>query len=114
MAKTVAGELRRRKDCRIGLTGVEVSLRGHRGERFVVLGSAWDRHGKLRLDVLPVGMLEEYRADMNRHADGNGLVIMRASELVEFADRWADRRIDAPARDAVLLTDWPVLCRCWC
>ena len=111
----MAEELRRRHDCRLGLRDVEVALRGHQGERFVVHVSSWDRHGKLRLKLLPKTLYKEYEADQRSGAKRSELVIMRASEPVEFCDRWANRRLNnVPATEATLLTAWLVKCRCWC
>jgi hypothetical protein len=112
--RTVARELRRRRECRYGLRGVEVTLAGREG-RYVILGSHWDRHGKLRLELIPQALLADYEADQASYGDGSGVVLMKASELMEFADRWKSRTLrNVPAADAYLETEWPVVCRCWC
>jgi hypothetical protein len=113
---TVAGELRRRRGCRIGLGGLKAALRGRRGT-FVILGSEWNRDGKLVLSLLPAELHEEYRRDYRQSGKpiGETGVLMTMQQLCDFADRWADRRIDdVPARDVTLLEEWPIYCRCWC
>jgi len=113
-AWTVARELKRRRDCRYGLRGVEVSLASREG-RFVVLGSHWDSKGKLRLELLPAALQADYEADQASYGDGAGVVIMTCAQVMDFADRWRGRTLrNVPAAEVYLETEWPVVCRCWC
>ncbi len=112
--RTVAAELKRRRDCRYGLRGVEVSVAG-RKSRYVVLGSHWSRHGRLKLELLPKALQADYEADQDSYGDGSGVVIMTCAQVMEFADRWRGRTLhNVPAADCRLETEWPVVCRCWC
>src|SRR5262245_56445037 len=86
--RTVADELERRKGCRYGLRGVRIGVRGEPGVVYVCDGSAWDRHGKLRLDLVPAVRWEEHRA--------SGAVVFSAAELMEYRPPDYLRR-DVPA-----------------
>src|SRR5262245_45888690 len=105
-ARTVAAELRRRKDCRYGLRGVRIRLLGDdSGAEYVCAGSGWDQRGQLQLDLVPAERWQEY-------CDAEPKGFITCAELMAYTPPAYLRR-DVPADRCVLLSDWPEVCPCW-
>jgi hypothetical protein len=115
VGRTVAAELARRKVCRYGLSGVRAAVEGQPGEAFTIDGSRWDKDGRLLLSLLPegadrdAGFPEEVRA---RLAAGGRLRMISAADLLSWRPPEGYLR-DVPPERVVLLSQWPVVCRCW-
>src|SRR5262245_37642774 len=111
---TVAQELRRRKDCRYGLKGVKVRVKGIRGQVFTGDGRQWDRHGKLVLGLLPEGAPPDacYPESARKRVRETGVLVLSSAELCEMVPPEGYLR-NVPAEDCVLLSEWPIVCGCW-
>src|SRR5262249_28421142 len=103
--RTVAAELRRRRDCRYGLRGVRIGVRDEPGAAFVCDASSWDEHGRLVIDLVPEARWEEFERSRPR-----GLITM--AQLLAYAPPPHLRR-GVPAERCLLLSDWPEVCPCW-
>lgn len=101
--QTVQDELERRSDCRYGLRGVLVAVRGHGAEVFAVRHTQWDRDGKL---VVNVSDLQAYRVEEDQPPR-----TMTLGQLI--ANQEPEKGFDVSGADCFLLSDWPVVCGCW-
>lgn len=111
--RTVQDELDRRSNCRFGLKGVLVALEGSGREPFKILCSSWNRYSKLVLDI----------CDPNDDEIVGGLPPAKPGEFriyslavlarLKIQDPISLRR-NVPAERCFLLSDWPIVCRCWC
>lgn len=100
--QTVEDELNRRDDCRYGLRGVLVAVRGESAEPWVIGGSEWDAYERLRLYIYPGTEIPK------KPFEG---MVYTLRELSEWTEINPARKI--AAEDCFLLSRWPVVCRCW-
>src|SRR5262245_14941105 len=118
VGRTVARELLRRKGCRYGLAGLRVRVKGQRGKRYVVQGSAWDRDSKLVLSLLPEGMSahdghpEDVKRRLEEDRQAGRLQVLSMADVARWRPPPGYLR-HVPASAVVLLEDWPVVCTCW-
>jgi hypothetical protein len=91
VVRKVSDELERRQNCRFGLKDVVVAIKGWGLKRFYVRHSYWGKDRKLMLSVNP---------------SPRRLVATKRFE--------EDEDIKVSAEDCLLLSEWPITCRCWC
>ena len=115
---TVEDELQRRQECRYGLRGVEVSVFGI-NDVFKVHHSRWNYKESLVLDLYPSdqppprSLWQNETEEMRQVEQAGGIVFRRLSDWI--GEEWPDGSIKGVAVDqCVLLSEWPIVCRCWC
>lgn len=103
--RTIAAELRRRKDCRYGLAGVQVRLLDD-GKLYRVTGSGWDECGHVVVDLVPETEWEDYLTRDRIQGP------VTAAELLAYTPPAYLVENVAAAR-CVLVSEWPEVCGCW-
>ena len=114
--RTVQNELERRNNCRYGLKGVRVAMIARPSEPMEIHCSQWDRKGDLTLDLYPIGGRELLNGrPMPTMEENGGPLIFTAGDLLKarFSDP-VGTFLSVKASDCVLISEWPIVCRCWC
>ncbi len=115
---TVQDELTRRRDCRYGLKGVEVAVRGYGFERFYVAGNSWNHRRHLVLDLLPAGtsvIALRPNGTVDEHYDKPGVFTMYTMDVIaKMRFLRPDGALDSVSADDIfLMAAWPAPCPCW-
>lgn len=119
-------ELDRRSGCRYGLRGVTVALRGQGADLHVIESTRWDRDRRLVLATYPADgppALDGRTQLQQRHDSGEQFppeVFIHKGRVLGARADYFPRTIwpmgsfhDVPIEDALLMSDWPIVCNCW-
>jgi hypothetical protein len=116
IGRTVQEELERRGDCRYGMSGVEVRVRGYPG-RFLVEHNHWNARGELVLTACPAegprptpGTCDCDLDDINRQHGDSELVVHTAACRYWDTQYPSGTLHDVPAADCILASRWPIAC----
>lgn len=97
-----------RRECRYGLRGVEVTVRGF-DESFFVWSSRWNAQRALVLSLWPEDQQSPQEVWRQPASGGSDLVVRCLADYIgtEYPDGFQK---DVPADQCILLSEWPQMC----